>query len=75
MIDVGDGGDFDDDGGDGGDHDQVKMTVMTVMTVMMVMLNPIDILCHPGAVVTRRVRRAVITTDSKCCHAIICSQW
>ena len=53
--------DFDDDGGD---HDQV----------MMVMLNPINILCLPGAVVTRRVRRAVITTDSKCCHAIICSQ-
>ena len=64
MIDVGDGGDFDDDGGD---HDQV-------MVVRMVMMNPIDILCHPGAVVTSRVLRAVITTDSKCCHAIICSQ-
>ena len=66
MIDVADddGGDFDDDGGDCGDHDKV-----------MVMLNPINILCHPGAVVTSRVRRAVITTDSKCCHAIICSQW
>ena len=68
MIDVADGDDFDDNDGEGFDHHQV-------MVVMMVMLNPIDILCHPGAVVTSRVLRAVITTDSKCCHAIICSQW